>query len=284
MKYRIAGSVILYNPLPEYLDNIYSYINQVERLYIVNNSDGPIPPVFYDLKNKNAVLIENNENSGIGAALNQALKAADDDGFDLLLTMDQDSKAESSLVGNLVHYFPGDKRTAIVSPLHKGFDDENDVVNSNEAKEVSAVMTSGNLISIEIIKSAGGFNEDLFIDYVDHEICLRLISKGYKVLQAQGTSIKHNLGVVREKNLIFRKVFPTNHPPVRYYYQTRNRFYVNKQYKSIFPSFVKADKLNFIKGLIKLLLFEKSRIAKLKCIYRGYIDYKRNRFGKYAEK
>ena len=37
MKYRIAGCVILYFIDEEVIDNIESYINKVDRLYVVDN-------------------------------------------------------------------------------------------------------------------------------------------------------------------------------------------------------------------------------------------------------
>ena len=46
---RIAGVTILYKPDEEIAKNILSYLNQIERLYIVDNSEKEIKPVTDNL-------------------------------------------------------------------------------------------------------------------------------------------------------------------------------------------------------------------------------------------
>ena len=38
-KIKLAGVVVLYNPDDNYIDNINSYINDIDLLYIIDNSE-----------------------------------------------------------------------------------------------------------------------------------------------------------------------------------------------------------------------------------------------------
>ncbi len=279
---KVAAVIVLYNPDSSVLTNIKSFIDQVERVYVVNNSDEIDDSLYLKIKSlKNAVYIYNKGNIGIAAALNVGANKAIEEGFDYLLTMDQDSEASPSMVINLLGCFSKDSNIALVSPvvLHKigkPFVQESEKV----CEQVYSVWTSGNLIDLNVFNAAGGFNEELFIDYVDHEFCLRLNQMGFKIYKCNKTHIKHSLGNIEEIKLIFRKVYPTNHSAVRLYYRTRNRFYVKKIYKNVLPEFFKEDDIQFWKGFLKAILFEKSKIKKIKFCLMGYIDYRKNKFGK----
>ena len=282
MPFKIAGTVILYNPLAGYENNILTYSNQVDCLFIVNNSDSPLPKEFDRFKNDEKIIfLGKNNNIGIGAALNIALREASARGFDLLLTMDQDSSAEPGMISELSEYF-NDDRVAIVSPHHHSPVSGKKPAVFPGCREVLTVMTSGNLVRIKTITEIGGYAENFFIDYVDNEICLRLIAKGYKVLQCNHLFLRHNLGTEKVKTLLNRKFYPTNYSPERYYYQARNRLYVYHSFKKLFPAFIKEDRRNFAKRIIKMLLFEDNKAKKIKNIIRGYMDYFKSIQGKFT--
>ncbi len=280
---KIAAVVILYNPDSNVLNNISSYIEQVDRLFVVDNSE----KVNYELVKKfnrysNIEYIPNKTNIGIAAALNIGAKKAIDEGFDYLLTMDQDSEASPLMVSELMNCFSVDSKIAVVAPLLRHPSGRNFIAKSNNpCEKVITVWTSGNLIDLNIYKLTNGFMEELFIDYVDHEYCLRLNTLGYKIYICNKTFLKHNLGKIEEINLIFRKVYPTNHSAIRLYYRARNRFYVKHLYKNQFPEFFKQDNKDFWRSFIKVILFEKDKMKKIKHFSSGYKDFTKNKLGKF---
>jgi len=278
---RIAAVIVLYNPDKNVIDNLNSYINQVDKLFVVDNSDVHQLPLVEKFKSINKVeYIDNKTNIGIAAALNIGAKKAIEEKFDYLLTMDQDSEASPLMVSKLLECFSIDPKIAIVSPLilHRtGRNINYDTTKS--CQQVYSVWTSGNLVDLKIFPITGGYKEDFFIDYVDHEFCLRLNKMGFKIYVCYKVVLKHSLGKIKEKNLLFRKVYPTNHSALRIYYRTRNRFYLKKTYKKIVPDFFRKDDIEFWKTFLKAILFEKDRFNKLKYFLLGYIHYKRNKFG-----
>jgi len=143
-----------------------------------------------------------------------------------------------------------------------------------------AVMTSGNLLNLAAYEKCGPFEEKLFIDYVDWEYCLRLRQCGYTIIRINRAVLEHPLGNASRESFLFLKGMATHHSHTRRYYITRNRFYVWDRYKKSFPGLCKSDMRSFRKELVKILLFEKDKMKKLKMVWRGYRDYKKGRFGK----
>jgi rhamnosyltransferase len=282
---KVAAVVVLYNPELNVLSNINSYLEQVDKLFVVDNSDkiNESVPEKISLLQKTEY-ISNKTNLGIAAALNIGAKKAVDEGYDYLLTMDQDSKAAPSMVSTIRECFSIDPKIAVVSPVLYQPEGRNINYKSvRPCKQVFTAWTSGNLLDLNMFKLSGGFNEDLFIDYVDHEFCLRLNKMGYKIYVCNKTQLIHNLGKIEEINLLFRKVYPTNHSAIRLYYRTRNRFYVKNIYRKDFPEFFKQDNKDFWRTFLKVILFEKDKLNKIKLSIRGYMDFRKNIFGKYKE-
>ena len=93
----INGIVVWYNPDDKMILNIETYINEVEKLYIVDNSDNSnIEKIKLLKENKKIEYIYYGENKGIAYALNIGLKKGLENEAKYLLTMDQDSYFEEN--------------------------------------------------------------------------------------------------------------------------------------------------------------------------------------------
>ncbi len=126
---KIVGVVVLYNPDESIIKNINSYINDIEKLYLVDNSENK----NHDLINKimsisdKCIYVDNNGNQGIAHALNVGARLAIENGADWLLTMDQDTSfSENDLIKIQEELLAVDStNTAIVAPSHYLGDDIN---------------------------------------------------------------------------------------------------------------------------------------------------------------
>ena len=164
--------------------------------------------------------------------------------------------------------------------------ENNNIINNEEVAsklytEVLTEITSGALTKASIYKSVGLYDEKLFIDLVDHDYCLSLNKKGFKVIQVNSAILIHNLGESVKKSILGLKMIPTNHSPLRRYYMSRNRHYIWNKYKKDFPGWVLTDKRRFITENLKIVLFEDNKIEKFKYIREGIRDYKNNIFGEF---
>lgn len=274
----IAAVTILYNPQPDVGENIETYIEHVDKLYIIDNSDASQAQIIRRIKGaEKVVYIFNNENLGIATALNIGCKAALKDGFDWILTMDQDSKIVA-LKKTFQEVITQNNITALYYPTYiiNGAPYEYQIL---ENEKPVVVMTSGNILNLEAYTAVGGFEDKLFIDYVDIDYCLKLKLNGYQIEELEGYKIAHELGKSKLKQNPFFKILLTNHPLIRRYYITRNKFYMLQTYKNI-TAFYDKEKYSLFKELVKILLFEDEKVQKLKIMYTAYEDFKMNKFGK----
>ena len=176
------------------------------------------------------------------------------------------------------------KKIGIVTPWHNTklldkkpnvrFDDPHDV------------MTSGNILNLDIWKKIGGFKDWFFIDGIDIEYCMNLHKNGYKILRDNDLIIDHNLGDLFYKKLPGRLYLCTNHAAIRRYYIMRNYHYIYDMYKN------DKNELGYLYTLIAqrhnivgVILFEKKdKFKKVRNYIRGYKDYKNGIKGKYPYK
>jgi rhamnosyltransferase len=282
---KIAGVVVLYNPAQSVLESVSSYIDSVEVLYVLDNSEKYNSEVIKEIKKiKKVKYFSMNGNQGIAKALNFGAALAIQDKYDWLLTMDQDSLAAKGMIWTMLEYLKQERggNMGIVSPLHV-VPGENIPKYEKSFEKVLIAMTSGNLLNIPIYKKNGPFLESLFIDSVDTEYCLRLHINGYKVVCSYDAYLFHPVGSPKRYPFFGRKILVSNHAPIRRYYMTRNKLYVSQLYRKDFPEFCKSELKENWRDLVKILLFEKEKAKKILMMIRGYLDYRKGKVGKYEK-
>ena len=274
---KIPATVIWYNPDDENIKNIRTYIDYVEKLYIIDNSKENNKKLADSLNNLKTEYIYNDKNLGIAKALNLACEKAANDNFEWILTMDQDSSFDSDSINAYFRAF--EKMTknnvGIISPRHILKNDIDKFSDVKESAEVDHVMTSGNLLNLKIWEEIGRFDENLFIDEVDSEICFRIIENGYKVIQLNKIRMFHELGNLEKKNFFTRKISVLNHNHIRKYYIMRNKFYMLKKYKKYRLRYI----YYILNDFFKVIFYEKDKLRKLKYMFKGITDFMKNKMG-----
>lgn len=79
------------------------------------------------------------------------------------------------------------------------------------------------LVPVEVLKKVGLMRDELFIDYIDIEWCLRTASNGYSLYAIPDAKMSHTIGDER-KLFLGREV--SIHSPLRRYYLARNSIYM----------------------------------------------------------
>lgn len=275
---RLAATVVFYNPTQEEIANINSYIENVSKVYIIDNSSDIKAKEL--LPNSNKVeYISNGENLGIASALNRAAELAIEEGFEWLLTMDQDTHFEKNTFYQFLEKVDNHdlKEVAIITPWHK-----TELIDPKPEAPYDYpydVMTSGNLLNLTIYKELGGFLDWMFIDGVDIDYCFRVRKANYKILRINEVELLHSLGDIKYHQLFGRKVLCTNHNYIRRYYIARNYLYIKDMHSDIDQHTCEIN-ARMRRWIIKILLFEKDKYRKIKSICIGKIDYHRGVKGK----
>lgn len=288
---KVAAIIVSYNPDKNLLDSVNLLISQVEKIIIVDN--GSIEEKrkdissIKDIDNERIEIIFNEENLGIATALNIGVREALKQGFNWILTMDQDSKASKDMVEKMFEVYNNideKERKSILSIFPNFVDEriqsieENSVMNIYEY--VDADITSGNLVNSEVFDKVGFFDDSLFIDLVDTDFCMRLNEKNIKMIKVRDAILYHSLGESQSVKSILGKFNTSNHSALRRYYMTRNRFYIWERYKDLNSFTLNRDKKLFKKEFIKIILGEKDKVNKIKMVFKGYKDYKKGIRGK----
>lgn len=289
----VAAVIITYNVENNFRNRINKLKGKVHEIIVVDNGSKPETINMLKELEKDITIIYLEKNRGIAYALNKGINYSIEKGYDWILTLDHDSIVTDDMIENMLKCYGNfDKelreKVAMLVPTHvEEKEYENSNIISNEEKfskpyiEVLTEITSGALTKADIYKNIGLYDEKLFIDLVDHDYCLSLNRKGFKVIQVSSAVLIHNLGESVKKNVLGLKMTPTNHSPLRRYYMSRNRHYIWDKYKDDFPKWVLTDKRRFITENLKIILFEDKKIEKFKYIKKGIEDYKNNIFGEF---
>ena len=88
---KLLALVTLYYPPAHITDNLLTYAEDVDGLFVWDNTPGGSNYQFPESISHKIVRLRQGENTGIGKALNAAAMFALDNGYTYLLTMDQDS-------------------------------------------------------------------------------------------------------------------------------------------------------------------------------------------------
>ena len=302
---KVCAGIILYDPDVERLKlSLEAVRTQVDRVVFVNNASGNasnnadgLRELFSDSQ---YVWISNEENLGIAKALNQLVEFADSNGYEWILTLDQDSICEDGMVQKMLaiveaeeravietgesavveteeNAFAEGKKIAMVAPfiVDRGVTDKDEKSGKPvpDSEDIKFCITSGCLTRVEAIVDTGGFNEWLFVYDVDREICIRLLRRGYRLVRVNNTKLYHEHGTKTVyRRLLWKRVVYHNYSPFSVYYMTRNLVFMLRKYGSEYAPrpFFRWVRLFF--AFCVKFIFESDRIQRLKAYVKGLRD------------
>lgn len=265
---KIAAGIVLYNPESERLrQNIEAILPQVDALFLVDN--GSVTPIEVN----HGLLIRNEQNLGIAKALNQLMTLAEEQGFDWMLTLDQDSICPSQLIATMRPYAQSEKQAGILCPVivDRSYGIEHQPSANETLTPVQECITSASLTRVKAWREVGGFDDRLFIDAVDTDFCLSLHEHGWKVLRVNTLHLLHEIGHrATQHRVLGRCYIAFNHAPIRYYFMARNMVFLSRKH----PGFLKPAPwrclLTMMARMLVVLLWEKEgKLSKCRQIVRG---------------
>jgi rhamnosyltransferase len=281
---RIAAAVILYHPTESALTNMDTYQDYVQKVFVFDNSEKETAIRQMVQQKNNIEYHQDFENKGIATRLNQACEKAIDEGYDWLLTMDQDSFfSPDSLAFYLKCFseYSAKEKVAVFGTRYQRQHKTSLPVCA--ARETLNLITSGMLVNLKHFKDLGGFDEALFIDSVDHDYIIRAKKRDLSAIEFSNIFILHQLGtlVYRSsiKTLYLVKKTKVVHSPLRCYYIYRNMLYLQKKFE---------NDLNLLQGLKKItrhhirncFFYGRDTISLMRYLLAAKRDFNEGRMGK----
>ena len=240
---------------------------------------------LYEMAARSGVhLIPNPHNEGLARALNLGTRWAADHGYQWILQLDQDTTVEPDIVEALAQVFRHDNAPQSIAVIGSNYINKvtgrpGSALSEFIATDEIVVLTSGSLLFVNAFRVVGGFRDDFFIDCVDFEYCLRARARGFRVVMTSRPVMSHAVGHLTQHRFFGRQISAANHSPERRYFIARNSLIIARQYLSQEPRWILKYLSSLLKLVIVICLFEKGRIAKLRCIFRGCVDGLSGRMG-----
>lgn len=272
MSHRILAIVVTYYPDKELLEkNVSAFIHSVDKVLIWENTPKEEKQEYCFIKDLKVEYCGDGVNS-ISHALNYAWKYAESNGYDYLLTMDQDSVFE-----NFSHYLEYTIRNTqapqgIWIPL--AVTGENKPAVREKEKDIKEVFfgnTSGMLLRISVIDRIGGWNEVFAVDGVDCEFCFHACRVGVKIYAFLNVYLRHQLGEYKKVKFLNRYFELRNYSPLRYYA-------IYKSHVTLMRLFPEQKEFQdtcryYWGGMIKwIFMFESQRFRKIYYIVKGIVE------------
>ena len=215
----------------------------------------------------------------------------------MVALFDQDTLVSSDFMQKMlihINSYQPDKKPALFSPVFFNHvtDDYGSIINfklfrlirskPDKLKTVTFsqyVITSGSFIPMSVLDDVGLMREELFIDFVDIEWCLRARAKGYEIVSFPQVEIAHHLG---DSSVSFMGTHYPIHSPLRMYYYFRNAMYLYRL-KGIDWNWRAVDAARNLFRFLFYMLFVKNRSTYFKYIIKGYYHGFIKKMGKLEE-
>lgn len=284
-KNKICAVVVLYNPDKKVIENINSYAQELDGLYIYDNSTQKDIKLIEELKKvPNVEYLDKKDNNGLAKAFNEVAVLARESGYTWMVTFDQDSIAEHSMINAMREFSDSnycDESITIIAPVINDID-KSKITQERYCTYFDKVIQSGAMHNLKIMDKIGNYDENLFIDLVDYEFCTRCIVNGYKIVKLSNALLMHNQQDDSVEQIFVEgtEVFINKFSPDRYYYRMRNAKYCYDKYKESYPLYA-LDCQNTIMKLIPLQIkYDKNIEENKKAVEQAISDYEKGQFGK----
>lgn len=278
MNYSICAIVTVYYPDESILENIAILEENVSLVIITDNTPDTDNYKLFEsfLKVKYQA---NKRNLGLSIAFNKCLRLELVKNSDYVLFLDQDSLITEDLVKKLiadynklleyminvgcigpVYYEENMGKLMIPKIRHKI---------SPSIYEVDAIITSSMLTTYSNLEKVGFWNETIFLDLADWDLCWRFKAIGLKCCITENVLLNHTLGES------VKRIGPFSvkeGKPIREYYQTRDclkllsRNYTPLKYKIRFILMIT------IRPIIHMLVLPEKHL-RMKYIFWGIVDF-----------
>ena len=212
-------------------------------------------------------LVENLKNLGIAVALNQGVNWASQEGFQWIVTFDQDTVLHSGFLAALFDvYLEGGGGDVLIGSNYWDVHRKRNFVQCDGTgaifQEQKTLITSGTLVPLSLFEKIGLFREDYFIDCVDLEFSLRARANGFHLLVSCQPLMNQSIGVGMENASNRHRFLPFNHSPARKYFIARNSIATAKTYFFQEPAWSMRQGWRLLSDFASILLFQREKLRK----------------------
>lgn len=284
----VYALVTLYNPSKDNIANICNISEQVDKIYLIDNSDITNKMLIDSLENaKNIEYNFMNKNTGLSVGFNYILNKYKFNDDDYIIFFDQDTVINNDFITSMLNFYQEIEKCVNVgclSPVRiDSFSNEKIITQKKETiKEgfysVQNVITSSMLVKFGNLKNIGFWNENIFLDMADWELSWRFIKNKYVNILTDKLAILHSIGTGTKKKLFFTV---DKCAPIREYYIIRDG--IRLMLSNVTPIKKRLTLLYILtfRSFLHLLFLDNKKL-RLKYMLWGFIDYIKNKKGAFT--
>ncbi|TCK42740.1 rhamnosyltransferase [Paraburkholderia sp. BL8N3] len=264
---------------------------QTESVVVVDNgSDQDVASSLAALGDPRLHLLPLGQNLGVAAAHNAGIRWAKERGANFVLLMDQDSVPDPGMVASLrsahEELISRGQKVAAVGPRFRDSDSGRisqhvrfgklytvpvKCLPEQNVVKTDFLISSGSLISMDVLDALGEMEEGFFIDHVDTEWVLRARAKGYMAWGHCEAVMSHSLGESRRRVWFGRWREVPFHKPFRYYYIYRNSILLHRR-RYVCWAWRRIDLMRLLQIFVFMAMFHPNRFEALHMMLRGLWD------------
>ena len=258
LKY-IALAIIVFYPTKNELDRIIDYLETFENIFVYCNS-----PLTFNLSNHDVFKSEkiikfgNGNNDGLSKAYNLIINFCSINNIKYLMLLDQDSiyplNSNSSLYFLEDNPPPSDAALITSRKIPKSLKNKYKFNLLNDLgkihfKKVNNTINAGSVIDISKINKIGGYDDDLFLDKVDFDICRTIKYNKLNIYEMSDFYIFHDVGIPKIKKFGNIKIIYNAYNPSRIFLIAKSRLIFNKKW-----IIKNSNKILFVKIILFYLI------------------------------
>ncbi len=280
----MVAVIPVYRPPADFSDRVRRLRTQVDDIVLVDDGSETLPLAALD--DAHILQISLPENAGIAAALNAGMVVAGERAATHILTLDQDSTVPAGYVERLVAAVghAGSASTVAVPASAGGAAVLRDVDGTPAPFDP---IQSGQLLTAEVWRRVGPFDESLFIDAVDSDFWFRALEAGVSFVVVPDAHIDHGLGELRPIRILGRHLAlggrPRHvlyHSPFRTYYMVRNSYVMHQRYAHGHRARLVKRDWKMFEMVFGCLVLSDDRGLQWRAIRAGLRDARRGSLGK----
>lgn len=267
---RILTGIVTFNPEIDRLkENLNSIVPQDTDILIFDNGSKNIAEVSELAQKKNCKIISVLQNQGIAFGLKQIMDYAIKNGYEWVLTLDQDSITTTKLIDEYKKYCGDSKVGALTCNIKDRNFFEVFEKKENTVQNVRTCITSGCFMRVAAYKSTSGYDVSMFIDFVDFDICYALIKAGYSIIKIPFEGLLHEDGHGVNVSFFGKKYIMYHKSAWRRFYMMRNEIYLARKFPEIQSPFITT--LRCFWQICLVFIYEEDKFSKLKNGLRGVL-------------
>lgn len=275
--------VTLYFPNNTVQQNINQLSKLVDRVVLLDNTPNNDNFSLFVSINDNIEYIAYKQNMGLSSAFNRYLEKLNENCY--IIFFDQDSYCPYNLIDQLKEDYAicceKLKKKGILGPAYFEVNANRLMLPrqkkkvSNGVYQVSSIITSGMFTELQVLREVNFWNEEIFLDLSDWDICWRINEGGFFCCLSENVILRHSLGNCTHK-IGFLKI--KEGAVFRVYYQTRDcLFLLKKKYVPV-KFKVRFFFMLTIRPIIHFI-FLPNKFTRFNYFIRGIKDYKKKKHG-----